>query len=272
MEKEVFKTNDYSKFTKLNGNRRVDEARVLKIISSIEKVGYITSPIIVNEKMEVIDGQGRLEALKRLELPVEYIIQQGIGIEECIAMNIHQVNWKDRDYIESYANRGFESYRFLKELLDKYNLNLMVLATALKQTSRIISTTIRDGKLEITQEQYEKATERLNYAIKYRPYINKLPGSKTKLYQAVILCYDFEDVDNERLFEKITSSIRVLTPWHNIDECFVSIEEVYNRNLRQKVYIYTEYRKLQEKISIGIVERLKKAREEDKLELIENVG
>ena len=120
MEKEVFKTNDYSKFTKLNGNRRVDEARVLKIISSIEKVGYITSPIIVNEKMEVIDGQGRLEALKRLELPVEYIIQQGIGIEECIAMNIHQVNWKDRDYIESYANRGFESYRFLKELLDKY--------------------------------------------------------------------------------------------------------------------------------------------------------
>jgi hypothetical protein len=147
----------------------------------------------------------------------------------------------------------------------------MVLATALKQISKFMSNTIRDGVLEITKEEYEKAIERLDYAVKFRPYINKLPGSRTKLYQAVILCHDFEDVDKERLFNKIVQSTRIMTPWHNIDECFVSIEEVYNRNIRQKAYIYTEYRKLQEKINIGIVERLKRAREDQHLEVSENV-
>ena len=65
----VRQTNNYMKFQILKGNRNVSQSRVNKIIASINRVGYITNPIIVNEHMEVIDGQGRLEALKTLQLP-----------------------------------------------------------------------------------------------------------------------------------------------------------------------------------------------------------
>ena len=66
---EMFRTTDYDAFKRVLGNRKVLEDRVSKILASFDKIGYIPVPIIVNEKFEVIDGQGRLEACKRRGLP-----------------------------------------------------------------------------------------------------------------------------------------------------------------------------------------------------------
>lgn len=48
MDLIIKSTNDYSMFKKLKGNR--DLTSVNKIIQSVEDVGYIISPILVNEK------------------------------------------------------------------------------------------------------------------------------------------------------------------------------------------------------------------------------
>lgn len=94
---KIFVTDDYSVFKLMNGNRSFDHKRA--IVNSVKRVGHIPSPIICNEKMEVVDGQGRLAAFKELKLPVYYIVIQGLGIEECISMNISQSNWTTLDYI-----------------------------------------------------------------------------------------------------------------------------------------------------------------------------
>ena len=60
----VYRTEDLSIFKTLKGNREVKENRKQTLIESIDKHGYITNPIIVNERFEVIDGQGRLAACK----------------------------------------------------------------------------------------------------------------------------------------------------------------------------------------------------------------
>ena len=63
---EILETTDYGMFKPLLGNR--DRKSESKIIDSIQRVGYIISPLIVNEKMEVIDGQNRLAALESLTM------------------------------------------------------------------------------------------------------------------------------------------------------------------------------------------------------------
>ena len=78
----VYQTRDYSKFMRLEGNREVVSKRVVKITKSIQQNGYILNPIVVNEKMQVIDGQGRLEALKGLKMPIDYVIAEGAGLNE----------------------------------------------------------------------------------------------------------------------------------------------------------------------------------------------
>lgn len=84
---EIQRTNNYYMFKRLEGNRFVDPKKVNKLKKSIDEVGYISNPIIVNEKMEVIDGQHRLEALKELGKPVEYIVQKNLDIKEVLFMN-----------------------------------------------------------------------------------------------------------------------------------------------------------------------------------------
>ena len=101
---KVFATMNYDQFKYLDGNRSVKDGRVNKILNSIDEVGYIPAPIIVNEKMEIIDGQGRLEACRRRKIPISYLVIKGIGINECTAMNINQSNWTINDYIERYKD------------------------------------------------------------------------------------------------------------------------------------------------------------------------
>ena len=115
----VYVTKDYSIFKRLVGNRDIPETRISKIVESIQTIGWIHNPIIVNEKMEVIDGQGRLTALQRLKMPVEYIVAEGAGNKECIYMNMNMVNWKLPDFIKSYAEQGNENYQRLLGLMEK---------------------------------------------------------------------------------------------------------------------------------------------------------
>ena len=209
-EKVVKTTKDYSIFKKLEGNRPVANRRINKIIASIQNVGYITSPLIVNEKMEVIDGQGRLEALKQLGLPVEYIVHPGIGINECIAMNINQGNWSLKDYIESYSVRGNKSYQRLEQLIKGYPLaNLDVIATAALRINKITGTMVKDGSLVLTEEKYNKAKERLDYAYEIFDLIDKttVKGGLLNLVQVMLYCYDYEEIDLKRLKDLIVKNI-----------------------------------------------------------------
>ena len=236
--KQLEVTNDYSMFQKLKGNRPVSQLRIRKIISSITAVGYITSPIIVNEKYEVIDGQGRLEALQELGLPVEYIVHPGIGIDECIAMNINQTNWSLPDYIDSYCQRGFDSYLKLKDLMNKYpeaNINTICTAALKVQGAPIIS--IKDGTLVVTQEQYQNAIEALDYAYELFELLDKptLKGSIYNLIQVAILCYGYEEVDNKRLKEQLATYQNLMGAWIDVETCVDEVEKVYNRNSRKYV-------------------------------------
>ena len=81
----ILQTSEYEKFKVLGGNRRIDHSH--KVAESIKNHGQLLAPITVNEKFEIIDGQNRFEAFKRLNLPVQYIVSEGYGINECVAMN-----------------------------------------------------------------------------------------------------------------------------------------------------------------------------------------
>ena len=168
----VYTTKDYSIFKRLVGNRDIPESRISKIIDSIQKIGWVHNPIVVNEKMEVIDGQGRLTALQRLKMPVEYIIAPGASTKECIYMNMNMVNWKLPDFIKSYAEQGNENYQRLLSLMEKYVTgNLDIISTAVYRVSKSKHRDIKEGILQLTQEQYEAAIPRLEFI---KPILEKI--------------------------------------------------------------------------------------------------
>ena len=239
----VYTTTDYSIFKRLTGNRDIPESRISKIVDSIQKIGWIHNPIVVNEEMEVIDGQGRLTALQRLKMPVEYIIAPGAGTRECIYMNMNMVNWKLPDFIKSYAEQGNENYQRLLTLMDKYvGGNLDIISTAVYRVSKSKHRDIKEGILQLTEDQYRAAIPRLEFIKPILEKIDekKLPGSLVTLMQTLIYYFDYEEVDKERLAYSVEKYIYNSTPWVLNTDCEREVENAYNYNMR-----------LEDKISIA---------------------
>ena len=87
-DKDCYKiqsTFKYEMFHFIEGNRSIDhEDRIEK---SIRTSGLLVQPILVNQNMEVIEGQNRYQACKNLGLPIYYVIQDGIGLDEVKSLN-----------------------------------------------------------------------------------------------------------------------------------------------------------------------------------------
>jgi|CXWL01.1.fsa_nt_gi hypothetical protein len=119
----VYKTTDYEKFKLIIGNRKLLPGHISKLVKSIGENNYLHSnPIIVNENMEVIDGQHRLEACKQLNIPVHYAIIEKGSLDSVILFNENQKAWKVQDYLDSYVYQGNLNYTTLSEFVQVYNL------------------------------------------------------------------------------------------------------------------------------------------------------
>ena len=239
---KVYTTKDYSIFKRLVGNRDIPETRISKIVESIQTIGWVHNPIIVNENMEVIDGQGRLTALQRLKMPVEYIIAEGAGNKECIYMNMNMVNWKLPDFIKSYAEQGNENYQRLLTLMEKYaGGNLDIISTAVYRVSKSKHRDIKQGTLQLTEEQAKAAIPRLEFIKPILEKIDerKLPGSLVTLMQTLIYYFDYPEVDKDRLAYSVEKYIYNSTPWVLNTDCETEVENCYNYGLglEKKIFI-----------------------------------
>lgn len=248
---KVYKTSNLDMFKSLEGNRTVEASRAKKIKDSIIKNGYIHCPIIVNENMEVIDGQGRLEALKQLGLPVEYIVFGGLTIKECIALNVYQTGWTLMDYIESFADRGIKSYEFLMHLIKKYkelNVGLCIsAATGTVGNNGRVMNEIKTGDFQCDGEQYERADELLGYCMRFVKTIkNYGKGAINYIGTAIMFAYQVEGVDRERLVDKFERYYGMddIPQFGDVTGALKILTTIYNkRNTKEKIWFEIEYDK-----------------------------
>lgn len=237
----VYIEKDLSRFKTIIGNRNVDEERVKRIISSIKEVGFIKAPIICNENMEVIDGQGRLEACKRLKLPVPFIKIEGLTIKECRAMNIYQTNWSTRDYIESIAKSGNENYERLLDFVETSGFKLQVALTIAVPSYSNRAGELRSGRISFTEEDHRKAVQKAGFVHRFD---DLQTNRRLQLVMALLFCYESDQIDNEKLIKRVMSSPKSFLTIATTMDCIDTLENVYNRFSRKEhVFLVSEYKK-----------------------------
>ena len=240
----LMRTMDYSMFRRMEGNREVTAKRARNIRNSIEQVGLIPSPIIVNEHMEVIDGQGRLEAIRQLGLPVFYIIVPGLTLADCVAMNVNTTPWTLLDYISSYAETGNDSYRRLLNLINSYDLPMSTVvcaATGVMATSN--ASVIKNGTLNIDGDFYWAIDGMLSYIERFSKLMKEAGiSNRGPVLSCLCFCYQCDDVDNERMYDQFMRYCHKLTSATKTLEILDTLSDIYNFGRKKsRVYIKTKY-------------------------------
>lgn len=229
-----YTTTDYSRFKKLLGNREVTEQRIAAIVDSMKRRGYITSPILVNEHFEIIDGQGRFQAEKQLGLPVEYIVQPGLTVEDCISMNIKMKNWDIRDYIGSYADRGVQDYVRLKALIAEFpSISISSIGGMARKnlSAGNANDAIRTGRFSLDKKDMPELRETLRFIEEVQKQTGSLTGSNCEF--AIGYCYRTPGCDTERLKKVLCENHREISVPRRTADVIDRIDEKYNYGRRE---------------------------------------
>lgn len=236
---------DLNLLGKLPGNRSITQQRVMKIERSVDKVGWIVPTIVVNENFEIIDGQGRAEVAKRYDLPVNVDVVPGLGIEDCIAMNVEQTNWVMTDFIESYAEQGMPDYIRFRDLMKKNkHVSIQVAFMAATGKSNLDTDGIKKGTLEFGELAFAEAKKSLKWL---KPYTLAMKEQNVKapsnISGALLYAWghrDLIDLDRmRRVFEEHRFTER--DTFADIHDALRFLDEIYNNRLKKTPRIFLEH-------------------------------
>src|SRR5690606_32281431 len=127
MKGKILQTTDYGQFKIKKGNREINRGTVNRLMKAISKKNMLSAnPIIVNSKLEVIDGQHRLAAAQQLGVPINYVIFNPASLEEIQMLNVNMKPWSSLDFLQSYIAVGKKEYKDFKDFYEKYRYPLYV--------------------------------------------------------------------------------------------------------------------------------------------------
>lgn len=228
----VYVTNSYD-FKIIEGNRQVSDLHVARLKRSIEEE-YLMSPIIVNEKNEIIDGQHRFEAIKELGLPLYYIVCDGYGLPEVQRMNQHSRIWKIDDYLDGYASMGKRDYIVVKAFCDRHNWGSLKMAILLLNSNELpphgtlreedLVADFKSGNYKVNDttwaDGFIKALDNFQkYFLDYRT---------TNFVKAFKLLYDNTKYSHSTMLKKLEYQSGLFEKRTTIEQYAMMLTEIYN--------------------------------------------
>lgn len=232
---QVLQTTDYHIFKQKLGNRHVTELGVNRVMGSMRQ-GYLEIPIDVNEDMEVIDGQHRLEACKRLELPVFYIVRKGWGVDEANKLNVSRSNWGIRDYMISFAEQGIKKYQSFRSLSEDNGISVSITLAAWNGVSTLNSQArynLKNGLLkDLSTEEISMAKEKLERINEMQKYTRLWKG--TNFGYAMLRLMDHQDYDHERMVGRLETERMRIDPHSTIEGFVKNLQDIYNHSYGKK--------------------------------------
>lgn len=233
-------TTDYSRFKWLKGNRVINAKKVGELIRSISEHGYRGVPIVVNNNMEVIDGQHRLMALKHLKRPVPYIVDDNAGLRECVALNSVSTRWKNSDYIHAQVEQGNESYVILSNLLEKhkpFSVSTVAFALNRRSYSRMAMNSGQFVILDKSEEHIRQVEDDLDLLARLTQG-RKARGSRFDM--AVLFALGVSGIDRNRLERQVAQMLQSCLPYGTIQAWLMAIRKAYNKGTSRIKWIYLD--------------------------------
>jgi len=241
----IKETIDYEIFKKHGHNRELVESNVMKIMRSIQIKNLLEyRPILVNSKMEIIDGQHRLEAAKRLGIRVFYEVKKDAEMSDIVLLNDNLKTWHREDYLNYYCTEGLEHYKKLNSFMNKNNVNVTTALVVLGRKTNGVdgNKSFKQGKFIFPSAVEEiESVKILEFSQQIIDYINpKLEGNHRYIHGASFRrgLYKFlsiKAVEQSVFMEKIYYRMDLIRPCSRVSDFINIFKMIYNFRNRNPI-------------------------------------
>jgi len=235
---QVLKTNDYSMFKHMNGNRNINKLHLKRLTESMSEK-YIEVPIIVNSNNQIIDGQHRFEAAKELKKDVYYIKVRNLNLDDVHRLNTNSKNWTAEEYMQGYCELGLEDYIRYRDFKRKYGFGHNETNAILTNRSRMSgskNTDFNDGVFKILD--YDLAVKNAEKICMVREYYE---GYKRRYFvYAMLELFENPDYSHVEFLNKLSFQSVKLQDCTDVKGYLILIEDIYNfkRSRNNKVRFF----------------------------------
>lgn len=236
---KIYFSSNYSDFKFLPGNRDLNEKKVEKIKHQVQKGVDILkyAPIIVNEKMEIIDGQHRFAVARELKTNVYYVIHLDADLKIIPSINSNSSKWRNVDFLCSYIDLGKGEYSKLAEFTDTYPVNL---PTAIK----FLHSGDADGRGSI--EDFQDGNFKANYledAVETCELLKDFKGSIKNAFSGRMICAmtilkNNGKYDHKLMVKKFAESGRKIEDIRSVKTIIEEMESIVNHKSKSRIFIH----------------------------------
>lgn len=233
---QIYSTINYDRFRFREDNRTVKENNVTAKMESILNMGQ-RQPITVDQDYYVIDGQHRLEACRRLNIPVLFLVEQRMtSTTEIAELQSTSVKWNVADYTKSFSATGDENYKLYRRFSEKY--------PEFSHTCRILMLSNKSVRNKTDEQvfksgsfQVKSYTKAVDIAEKLRELSQFYKGfNKRGFVCAMIHMLQHPHFDFSRLLRKMPKRCKEIMDFSRTEDYLDTLQDVYNWKETKKVY------------------------------------
>lgn len=239
MSDEIFKSTDYLKFQKIEGNRKLADNHVKSLVESVKSKNLLhLKPIIVDENFFVLDGQHRLEAARICEVPIYYIVCSSEKFKEITKLNQNQKNWKLIDFLTFYAvNFKNPCYQDLLKFMEERSLSVenAFIYIGYNIKTKVNREAFCNGEF-VLEETLDKAISRMSDWETFFDFMKEKNSDILDFFKsmhfrkALIEILDSGKINRQQFWDRVKMNVTAIYRCYNKDDTLDMILKIYNKH------------------------------------------
>ncbi len=241
--RNIYWTTEYGIFGSISGNRDLNEPKIKRIVKCIleDKIDLLPyCPILVTDKLMIIDGQHRRIVAKLTKRQLYFSIVQDFTIRQIAKINQNTTAWKMKDFLNCYIDIGVYDYKILQQFLEDFpffgqSFAVRILYYGTSSLGGPSNTTFKDG--EFKAKYLEFATDVGN---KIKDY-SEFKESPVKFRNFQVAIFKLNESDKYSHAEVISKLQRTQPTFEKKDsptEYIYHIEELFNKGDHKRKPIF----------------------------------
>jgi len=231
---KIWIARDYSKFVLSELNR--DPSHYRKVLESIKTNDYTQyQPILVDKKMNIVDGQNRFLACKELGLPIYFIISREIHIYAAADINQASKNWSMQDFVQHYSKRGKENYTKMLDLCAKYGQRISTIAQFGKYSNGVNSHTENVKRGDFYFRDDVDIDGFFSHLATFQKYYSF--SKNDRFVKALLKMYMHKDYSVDVMENKLRIASGIVNDQPKVDLMLSELLKLYNYKQRKQLVI-----------------------------------